>query len=693
MAKKATQADDQSRIRNIGIIAHIDAGKTTVSERILFYTGKEHRIGEVHEGTATMDYLQEEQERGITITSAATSCPWRDHTINIIDTPGHVDFTAEVERSLRVLDGAVGVFCGVAGVEAQSETVWRQANRHRVPRLAFVNKMDRVGADFFRVVSQIKTRLGANPVVLLMPMGAGKELEGVIDLVKMQAIFYDEGSQGASFEAREIPPVWAEKAREHRAILEEQLAETSDHLTEQFLEHDRIEFTDLVKGIREATVKGAIVPVFCGSALKNKGIQRLLDGVVAFLPSPLDVPPTVGHHPVDESPIPLPSDPEGPLAALCFKTIGTKHGDLTFVRLYSGRLTPGDQVYNPRLKKMERISRIFVMHASSRDPVELASAGAIVAVTGLKVSVTGDTLCTKAAPVALEAMTFPETVVSMAIEPKTNADRDKLSVALEQLAKEDPTFRTRTEDETGQLLIFGMGELHLEIVKNRLINDFGVAINVGKPRVAFKQALGQGGGAVEVEATFQKQAGGTNQFAQVRIRVETDPEKVYSFTNAAPVDVIPKEFVPLVSDACRDAAQSGHELGFPIINVKVTLLGGAAHETDSSDVAFYQAGVLAFHEALDKVGVDLLEPYMKLRVTVPAEFLSNIIGDLNSRRASIEEIDSSSEQNELIASVPLSEVFGYASVCRSLTQGRAGFSMEPLEYRPVPPQLVSQLTG
>jgi elongation factor G len=693
MAKAKAAIADRAKVRNIGIIAHIDAGKTTVSERILFYTGKEHRIGEVHEGTATMDYLAEEQERGITITSAATSCRWRDCMINLIDTPGHVDFTAEVERSLRVLDGAVGVFCGVAGVEAQSETVWRQADHHGVPRMAFVNKLDRVGADFFRVVRQIRERLGANPVVLLMPMGSGKELEGVIDLVKMQAIFYDDESQGASFDAREIPAEYAEAAAEHRALLEEALAETSEELTDKFLENDSISFEDIVAGLRAATIAGQVVPVFCGSALKNKGVQRLLDGVTAFLPSPLDMPPTRGLNPHDESEIEFLCDPEGDLAALCFKTIGTKHGDLTFARVYSGSLEPTKQVYNPRTKKMERVSRLFVMHASSREPVEKALAGDIVAITGLKQSVTGDTLCEKKRAVVLESIDFPETVMSMAIEPKTTADKDKLGDALQQLAKEDPTFQTRVDDETGQLLVFGMGELHLEIVKNRLIGDFNVDINVGKPRVAFKQALSAGAAPVVAEGLFERQAGGVGQYAKVRLRVESDDGAVYAFADESSAEDVPREFVTPISDSCRDAAQSGHELGFPLINVKVTLLGGSAHETDSSEAAFYQAGVLAFEEALDKVGVELLEPYMKMRVNVPAEFLSNIIGDLNSRRASIEEIDTSSEPNEVIASVPLSEVFGYASVCRSLTQGRAGFSMQPLEYRPVPPQVVKQITG
>ena len=677
-------------LRNIGIIAHIDAGKTTVSERILYYTGKEHRIGEVHEGTATMDYLQEEQERGITITSAATSCRWRDCQINLIDTPGHVDFTAEVERSLRVLDGAIGVFCAVGGVEAQSETVWRQANQYGVPRLVYINKMDRIGADFSKVVEQVRSRLGANPVVLLMPIGAEKEFEGVIDLVRMEAIVYDDESQGARFRRIPIPDELMDEASAHRAILEEKLAETTDELTEQFLTHDKIEFDDLVRGIREATIKGDIVPVFCGSALKNKGIQRLLDGVVAFLPSPLDVGAARGEHPDTGEEIPLEPDPNGRLAAMCFKTIGDLHGDLTFLRVYSGTLNAGDQVWIPRVRKVERAARLFLMHAASREPVEKAPAGFIVAVTGLKNAVTGDTLCLKKQAVILESMTFPETVMSVAIEPRTTADRDKLSEALARLGKEDPTFQCRVDEETGQLLIFGMGELHLEVVLNRLMKDFKVAVTAGKPRVAFKQTIQ---GTVEGEAKFVKQSGGHGQYGHVKVRLEHHSEEAFAFEDDSKGGSIPKEFISSVKDGAQAAVQSGHELGYPLINTRVILLDGSHHEVDSSDIAFQQAGMLAVEDALDRLGCVLLEPYMKLRVTTPAEFLSNIIGDLNSRRASIEEIDSGDDPNEVVVNVPLSEVFGYASVCRSLSQGRAAFAMEPLEYRSVPTALVEKLTG
>ncbi|MFT7617454.1 MAG: elongation factor G [Planctomycetota bacterium] len=677
------------KIRNIGIIAHIDAGKTTVSERVLYYTGKEHRIGEVHEGTATMDYLREEQERGITITSAATSCEWRDCQINIIDTPGHVDFTAEVERSLRVLDGAVGVFCAVSGVEAQSETVWRQANDYNVPRLAFVNKMDRIGADFFRVVEQIRSRLGANPVVVLMPIGAEKDFAGVIDLVKMEAIRYEDGSQGARFNRVAIPDDLQQIAEDQRALLIEQLAETTDELTDKFLDTDTLEFDDIVKGLREATIAGKVVPVFCGSALKNKGVQRLLDGVDAFLPSPLDIPAAEGRDPDDEEKvILLDADPKGQLAAMCFKTIGDKHGDLTFVRVYSGTLKQGEQVFNPRTRKIERISRIFVMHADSRAAVDYAEAGSIVAVTGLKISATGDTLCEKKRPVVLERMHFPETVISMAIEPRTNADREKLSEALAQLAKEDPTFQCTIHEETGQLLIYGMGELHLEIIRNRLKFDFKVEVSVGKPRVAFKQAINT---EVVGEAKFVKQTGGHGQYGHVKVRVGPSADENYVFEDETDGGTIPREFIKSIRDGAQSACLGGFDHGFPIIDVKVTLIDGSFHDVDSSEIAFQQAAYMAVENAFTNGHVQLLEPYMKLRVRVPGEFRSNIIGDLNSRRANIEEIDTAEEPNEILVSVPLSEVFGYASVCRSLSTGRAAFSMEPLEYRPVPPQLVSKL--
>ena len=677
------------KIRNIGIIAHIDAGKTTVSERILFYTGKQHRMGEVHEGTATMDYLQEEQERGITITSAATTCPWHDHTINLIDTPGHVDFTAEVERSLRVLDGAVGVFCAVGGVEAQSETVWRQADAWGVPRLAFVNKMDRVGADFERVLGQMRSRLKKNPAVVVMPMGGGVEFEGVVDLVSMKAIVYDEDSQGQEFKLVDIPKDFAAEARARRARLDEQVAETDDALMDFYLTHERLENDALVRGLRAATIKNRLVPVFCGAALRNKGIQRLLDGVVEFLPSPLDLPPAKGTHPHTGKTVEIKSDAAGPLVAMCFKIVGDEHGDLTFIRVYSGTLKKGDQLFNVRQNKMERMSRLFLMHANQRTPIDEAPAGWIVAANGLKISVTGDTLADKGSPVVLESMHFPETVISMAIETHTSADKDRLAHALTQLAKEDPTFQRRMDDDTGQLLIFGMGELHLEIIKNRLTRDFKIPVAVGSPRVAFKQTVST---VMESEGRFVKQTGGVGQYGHVKIRIEPSTEH-FAFVDATKNGVIPREFVKPVEQGVADAAMSGHDRGFPIINVKVTLLDGSYHEVDSSEISFQQAARIAFDEALNKTPPTLLEPFMRLTVTTPPEFLGGIIGDLNSRRANVENIDSTVDPSQVTVSVPLAEVFGYASVVRSLSQGRAAFTMEPLEYRPVPNHLVDKLTG
>jgi elongation factor G len=679
---------DISKIRNIGIVAHIDAGKTTVSERVLFYTGKEHRMGEVHEGTATMDFLPEEQERGITIQSAATTCHWRDVTINLIDTPGHVDFTAEVERSLRVLDGAVGVFCAVAGVEAQSETVWRQANKYSVPRIAFINKMDRIGADYFKAVNSIKERLGANPVPVLVPMGAEKDFIGVIDLVKMQAIKYDDESQGARFVLDEIPQQFAEMAAEQRAKLEEKLAETSDYLCDKFLSGDKITFEDLVRGIREATVNGKITPVFCGSALRNKGVQRLLDGVRSFLPSPLDKPPVKATNPKTDEPVSVTPDDKKPPVALVFKTVGDKHGDLTFLRVYQGTLTPGMQLVNARTGKPERIAHLYLMHAGDRESVNDARAGQICAAVGLKLAATGDTLSLKETPVALEAVTFPPTVISMAIESKTSDDKEKLGEVLNKLAREDPTFRYSVDSETGQLIIYGMGELHLEIIRNRIVRDFGVQANVGKPRVAYRQTIR---GPAKVNHKYAKQSGGRGQFAQVTLEIEPAPGEGVVFENEITGGSIPREYIPAVESGVKSAAEGGCGQGYPVIDVRVKLTDGKHHEVDSSDMAFNICGSIAFQEAAKKAGLVMLEPIMNLEVTVPAQFLSPIIGDLNSRRASIAEIETSREPNTVRATVPLAEFFGYSTVARSLSQGRANYSLEPREYRPVPAGLVEKL--
>jgi elongation factor G len=683
------KAYDISKIRNIGIVAHIDAGKTTVSERVLFYTGKEHRIGEVHEGTATMDFLPEEQERGITIQSAATCCSWRDVTINLIDTPGHVDFTAEVERSLRVLDGAVGVFCAVAGVEAQSETVWRQANKYNVPRIAFINKMDRTGADYFKALKSIKDRLGANPVPVLLPMGAEKDFIGVIDLVKMQAIRYDEDTQGARFVLDDIPPEYKEQAQEWREKLEERLAETSDYLCQKFLDGEKITFEDVVKGIREATCNGKITPVFCGAALKNKGVQRLLDGVRSFLPSPLDKPMVKGVEPRSGDPREVKPDPSLPPVALAFKTVSDKHGDLTFLRVYQGTLTPGMQLVNARTGKPERIAHLYQMHANERAAMQEAKAGQICAAVGIKLAGTGDTLCLKEHMIALEAPTFPPTVISMAIETKSSEDKEKLGEVLQRLMREDPTFKYSVDQETSQLIIYGMGELHLEIIRNRIVRDYGIQANVGQPRVAYRQTINTDS---QVDLKYAKQSGGRGQFAQVKIIVEPAPGEGIVFVNEIKGGSIPREFVPAIEYGVKQTAEGGCGAGYPVIDVRVRLIDGKYHEVDSSDMAFQIAGSMAFQEGVKKSGLIVLEPIMNLEVTVPSQYLSPIIGDLNSRRAQINEIETSIEPNMVRAAAPLAEFFGYSTVCRSLSQGRAAYSLEPKEYRQVPSFIAEKLT-
>ncbi len=683
------KAYDISKIRNIGIVAHIDAGKTTVSERILFYTGKEHRIGEVHEGSATMDFLPEEQERGITIQSAATCCTWRDVTINLIDTPGHVDFTAEVERSLRVLDGAVGVFCAVAGVEAQSETVWRQANKYNVPRIAFINKMDRIGADYYKALKSIKDRLGANPVPVLIPMGAEKDFIGVIDLVKMQAIRYDEESQGARFILDDIPPELKDLAQEWREKLEEKLAETSDYLCQKFLDGVKITFDDLVRGIREATCAGKITPVFCGSALKNKGVQRLLDGVRSFLPSPLDKPPIKATEPRSGEPRDVKPDHTLPPVALAFKTVSDKHGDLTFLRVYQGTLTPGLQMMVARTGKTERLAHLYLMHANEREAVQEVKAGQICAAVGIKLAGTGDTLCLKETPTALEATTFPPTVISMAIEAKSSEDKEKMGEVLQRLMREDPTFKYSVDPETQQLIIYGMGELHLEIIRNRIVRDYGIQADVGQPRVAYRQTVG---GNALVDLKYAKQSGGRGQFAQTKIIVEPAPGEGFVFVNEIKGGSIPREFIPAIEYGAKTAAESGCGAGYPVIDVRVRLMDGKYHEVDSSDMAFQICGSMAFQEAAKKAGLVVLEPIMNLEVTVPSQFLSPIIGDLNSRRAQINEIETSKEPNVVKSSAPLAEFFGYSTVCRSLSQGRANYNLEPKEYRPVPQYIADKLS-
>jgi elongation factor G len=685
-------APDLSRIRNIGIIAHIDAGKTTVSERILFYTGKEHRLGEVHEGTATMDYLEEEQKRGITITSAATTCRWRDVTINLIDTPGHVDFTAEVERSLRVLDGAVGVFCGVAGVEAQSETVWRQANRYEVPRIAFINKLDRVGADFFRAVDSMARRLpGCRPLPLLLPIGAEREFRGVVDLVKMAAIVYDEESLGARFTLEPIPKECLELARTWRGRLEEAVAELDDGLMARYVAGEPLGEGEIVRVLRRATIERRIVPVFCGSALRNKGIQRLLDGVRAFLPAPTDMPPITGHAVGGRTAgeiVPVHADPARPLVALAFKTIVDKHGDLTFLRIYQGTLEPGTQVYNARTEKPERVSHVYEMHAAARQSIPAAYAGQIVGVIGLRQAGTGDTICARGHLLSLERPVFPEAVISLRVEPKTMADKDRIADVLGRIAREDPTFRFAVDDETGQLVIYGMGELHLEIIANRMTRDFGVTANFGTPKVAYRQKLR---GPARVRHRFARQTGGHGQFAELEIEVAPNDGLGFQFQNLTSGGVLPREYVGAVESALRGAARSGLDLGYEILDVTVRVLDAKTHEVDSSDVAFAICASQAFEEAARAAGVALLEPIMFLEVTTPPEYLSGIIGDLNSRRAQIQALDSGQDPCVVQALVPLAEVFGYATVIRSLSQGRAAHSLEPRLYAAVPPAVAARI--
>ncbi len=679
------------KTRNIGIMAHIDAGKTTTTERILYYTGRIHRMGEVHEGSATMDFLPQERERGITITSAATTCFWRGHRINIIDTPGHVDFTVEVERSLRVLDGAIALFCAVGGVEPQSETVWRQANKYRVPRIAFVNKMDRVGADFFNVVNMIRERLGANPVPIQLPMGQGELFTGIIDLVKMKAVVYKEETLGATWEEFEIPKELRDMAFEYRTKLLESISEFDDTLLVKYLDGEEIKEEEIKAAIRKATLEFKIVPVLCGSAFRNKGIQRLLDAVVDYLPSPLDINngQIVGHHPFkDDRVIRLVSDDEK-FTALAFKIMTDPYvGKLTFIRVYSGTLKAGSYVYNSTQGRKERVGRILRMHANHREDVEEAYAGDIVALVGLKFTKTGDTLCSEDDPVLLEKMEFPEPVISVAIEPKTRADQDKLGEALSKLMDEDPTFRVTVDEETGQTLISGMGELHLEIIVDRLKREFRVEANVGKPQVAYKETIRR---KARAEGKFIRQTGGRGQYGHVWIEIEPNRGKGYEFIDAIVGGVVPKEFIPAVDQGVREAMQNGIIAGYPVVDVKVTLFDGSYHEVDSSDLAFKIAASIAFKEAAKHADPVLLEPVMEVEVVTPEEYLGDVIGDLNSRRGKIEEINMRKDGQVVRALVPLAEMFGYATRLRSLTQGRAIYTMQFHHYEEVPQQIADMI--
>ncbi len=671
------------RTRNIGIMAHIDAGKTTTTERILYYTGINYKIGEVHEGTATMDWMVQEQERGITITSAATTCLWRDHRVNIIDTPGHVDFTIEVERSLRVLDGAVGVFCSVGGVEPQTETVWRQADKYQVPRIAFVNKMDRLGADFFRVVQMIKDRLGARAVPLQLPIGAEDKFIGVIDLVRMKAIVWEDESLGAKFRDEAIPEELASAAAEYREKLIEAAADSDETIMEKYLEGHEISEAELTKAIRSATLAIKIIPVLCGSAFRNKGVQPLLDAVIEYLPSPLDIPPVKGIDPDTQAPDERAAKDDAPFSALAFKIMTDPFvGTLSFFRVYSGSLSAGASVYNSTKGKRERIGRLLKMHANKREEIKEVYAGDIAAGVGLRTATTGDTLCDENDPIILESIEFPEPVISIAIEPKSKADQEKLGLSLQKLAAEDPSFRVRTDEETGQTIISGMGELHLEIIVDRLLREFNVGANVGKPQVAYKETVRK---AVEQQGKFIRQTGGRGQYGDVWIKLEPQqPGAGFEFVDAIKGGSIPREYIPAVEKGVKEATENGALAGYPMVDVKVTLFDGSYHDVDSSEIAFKIAGSMAFKEAARKASPVLLEPIMSVEVVVPEDFMGDVIGDLNSRRGKVLGMDTRPAAQAIDARVPLAQMFGYATDLRSMTQGRATYTMQFSHYEPVP---------
>ena len=680
-----------NKTRNIGIMAHIDAGKTTTTERILFYTGRVHKIGEVHDGAATMDWMVQEQERGITITSAATTCQWRDHCINIIDTPGHVDFTMEVERSLRVLDGAVAVFCSVGGVEPQSETVWRQADKYQVPRIAYINKMDRVGADFFRGMEMIKERLGANPVALQLPMGVEEKFSGIIDLIKNKAIIYTDDMGTASKEA-DIPEELLEVAARYREKVIEAAAESDDELMAKYLEGEELTLDEIRKGIRAATLSVKVIPVLCGSSFKNKGVQPLLDAIVDFLPAPTDVPAIKGVNPDSNAEDVRSADDEQPFAALAFKIMADPYvGKLTFFRVYSGKLNSGSYIYNSTKGKRERVGRILRMHANHREEIGEVYSGDIVAAVGLKETVTGDTLCDEKGPIVLESMEFPEPVIDVAIEPKTKADQDKMGIALLKLAEEDPTFRMRTDPETGQTIISGMGELHLEIIVDRLLREFRVEANVGKPQVAYKETIR---GKVKAEGRFVRQSGGRGQYGHVVLEIgPIEAGTGYEFTSKIVGGVIPKEYISAVDAGVREAMDNGVMAGYPMMDIGVSLLDGSYHEVDSSEMAFKIAGSIGFKNAAAKAQPVLLEPVMKLEVVVMDEYMGDVIGDLNSRRGRIEELEPRGNTQVIHALAPLSEMFGYATGLRSITQGRGTFTMQFSNYAEVPQNIAEGIVA
>jgi elongation factor G len=678
------------KTRNIGIMAHIDAGKTTTTERILYYTGRLHRIGEVHEGAATMDWMDQEKERGITITSAATTCSWRDHRINIIDTPGHVDFTAEVERSLRVLDGAVALFCSVGGVEPQSETVWRQADKYKVPRMAFVNKMDRIGADFFHAIDMMKDRLKANAVPIHLPIGQGDLFNGIIDLITMRARMFNEDTLGATFEDVDIPPSLKDQANEYRHKLLEAVADVDDTLLEKFLDGKEISEEEIIRVLREATIAVKIIPVLCGSSFKNKGVQNLLDRVVDLLPSPLDVGDVEGHHVHTDDHIQRKVTDDEKFTALAFKIMTDPFvGKLTFFRVYAGKALAGSYVYNSIAGKKERFSRLLQMHANSREDIKEVYCGDIAAAVGLKFTRTGDTLCDESDPIVLEKISFPEPVIQIAIEPKTKADQDRLSESLAKLSDEDPTFRVKTDEETGQTLIAGMGELHLDIIVDRLKREFKVDANVGNPQVAYKETIRK---KVVQEGKFVRQSGGRGQFGHVWIELEPNEKgKGFVFENGIVGGVIPKEYINPVADGIEEAMKNGVLAGYPVEDIKVKLFDGSYHDVDSSEMAFKIAGSMAFKEGARKASPVLLEPIMEVEVVTPEEYMGDVMGDLSSRRGRIEGMSQRSDAQVIKAMVPLSEMFGYATTMRSMTQGRAIYSMQFSHYDEAPKSVSEQI--
>ena len=687
MARKVALKDT----RNIGIMAHIDAGKTTTTERILFYTGVNHKIGEVHEGAATMDYMEQEQERGITITSAATTAFWNKHRINIIDTPGHVDFTVEVERSLRVLDGSVAVFSAVDGVQPQSETVWRQADKYNVPRMAFLNKMDRVGADFDMCVNDIKEKLGGNGVPIQLPIGAEDDFEGIIDLVTMKEYLFKDETMGADYDITEIRAELAEKAEEAREHMIESVVETDDELMEKYFGGEEISEEEIKKALRAATIEGTVVPVLCGTAFKNKGIQPLLDAIVAYMPSPVDINEgkVKGTDPKTEEPMEREISDDAPFSALAFKIITDPFvGRLSFFRVYSGILEKGSYVLNSTKGKKERMGRLLQMHANKREELDIVYSGDIAAAVGLKDTTTGDTLCDENAPIVLEKMEFPDTVIQIAVEPKTKADQEKMGTALSKLAEEDPTFKVTTNQETGQTLISGMGELHLEIIVDRMKREFKVEANVGKPQVAYRETIN---GAADVEEKYAKQSGGRGQYGHVKMKVEANPDKGYEFINQITGGAIPREYIPAVDKGIQEALEAGVVAGYPVQDVKVTLYDGSYHEVDSSEMAFKIAGSMAIKKALRAANPVLLEPIFKVEVTTPEEYMGDVIGDLNSRRGQVSGMTDRNNAKIIDAQVPLAQMFGYATDLRSKTQGRASYSMEFEKYVEVPKNIAQQV--